>query len=116
MIPKKLAKEAKRRGLSTSNGSDMLSLAMEMTSDIKTYTRKKKLKLFNGGDGHFFVCAYSWQDCCDLVNSTNRGKWTVGYLRDFWNPGCWGRLMEGTTPVRGVWYQYNPQVKPVKIK
>ena len=95
----------------------------------------KKLKLFNGRawhdtpNGRLFVCASSVREVVDLVNQVyrklkgyeNRPDITACSLRDinvYWVKGHWGKLMDGITPEKGVWFIsnfYQTGIKPQRL-
>jgi hypothetical protein len=71
----------------------------------------KTLKIWNGRwyeknkTKHAYICAYSRTDACRLlaiISGTNPSYWQAE-MRDYFSEGCWGNMMEGITPERGVW-------------
>jgi hypothetical protein len=70
----------------------------------------------NGHTGHIFVAAYNVEDArrlCRELGLNDPGRTEVV---KYWNKDCWGNSMEGVTPERGVWLQYDHKIKPKRIK
>jgi hypothetical protein len=66
---------------------------------------------------HAYVCAKSRADVCRMLAdwSGHSGRGLGSYIRDYWSAGHWGDSMNGITPERGLWIQYE-RAKPVRIR
>lgn len=76
--------------------------------------RKAELKIWNGrGWGmrntpeyveHCYVAAHSRADAVRLINELDpRAMMTDREIKEYFAEGCWGNVMDGITPERGVW-------------
>lgn len=95
--------------------------------------RKRKLRLYNGrcdwmvvledkrwkkadrGHMHAYVAAYSVADACAVIEEYTGAHTGKGEINNFWNKGCWGNRMEGITPERGLWIQFNLDDGSVRV-
>jgi hypothetical protein len=78
----------------------------------------KTLRLFNGRwmpNGHAYVAAYSVADACRVIREcSNNGYGVETELRVYWSHDAWGTAMNGITPERGLWVQFERNKKPVR--
>jgi hypothetical protein len=51
------------------------------------------------------VAAHSRADALRVIEEYTGRKPSVSYFRDFWSP-CWGNKMDGITPERGLWIEF----------
>lgn len=81
----------------------------------------KKLKLYSGGrvyaggyrGCHFYVAAYSFQHCVDLLNEATNTHNKVSDLDNYWTKDCLGNIMQ-VTEEPCVYYTKNSSDKEPK--
>lgn len=72
----------------------------------------KKLKLYNGGQVYtgdfrratFYVAAYSFKHCIELLSEAVKQKYTTAELNNYWNKDCWGNAMTDIEPTEPCVY------------
>jgi hypothetical protein len=70
----------------------------------------KKLRIWNGRNynypyGHMYIAAYSVEDAVRLLTELHghEPRGIRAEIRNYWSPNCWGIVMDGITPERGIW-------------
>lgn len=74
------------------------------TDRVRLDPRFEKGSIVKSKDVYFNVCAYSLADAVELLKEFGYHL-SVHYLRTWWSP-CWGNSMDGITPERGVWVEF----------
>jgi hypothetical protein len=86
--------------------------------------KEKPLVLWNGSfinqgtQYTVYAAAYSRSDLIKMVESylgfMPRGL--LGFIRQYWHRGQWGRQMDHVTPIRGLWTTpYASREKPTQV-
>lgn len=76
----------------------------------------KKLRLYNGGQiysgnynrCHFYIAAYSFNHCVELLNKATGANTTAGQLNPFYNKGAWGNAMQNIEALEPCVYYTEP--------
>ncbi len=64
---------------------------------------------------HAYVCAYSRADARRVIAEYCGRMPPDSELRNYFCEGAWGNGMEGVTPERGLWLQFDRSEKPVRV-
>lgn len=64
---------------------------------------------------HGYVCAYSRADARRVIEQYCGRLPPDSELKNYWVEGAWGREMEGVTPERGLWLQFDRSQPPAKV-
>ncbi len=95
--------------------------------------KERKLKLWNGRgydcrkfddprwkgidyskSPHAYVCAYSRADARRVVGEYCGHDLSDSEIKIYWSKDCWGNTMNGITPERGLWLEFE-RGKPIKV-
>lgn len=68
----------------------------------------------SGSNATVYVCGYSREDARRVIEEYCGTKPSIGEIRDYFSD-VWGVAMNGITPERGLWIQFNYLETPVRV-